>query len=575
MKTEMTANASEKLNARDDLAATLRATAARAPALCGAVLLALCVLAAAVPAQAQRRDSFSNPVAAGDFPDPTVIRVGRDYWATATTSEWGPEYPILHSRDLVNWDVVGVVFPRRPAWAGGSFWAPELAHDRGRFFLYYTARKKGGPLCVAVATAARARGPYTDHGPMVCQEVGSIDPFPVTDASGRRFLFWKEDGNSVSKPTIIWAQRLSADGTRLVGERREVMRNDQAWEKHATLPYGDLVEGPAIVRRGGWYYMFYSGNFCCARECNYAMGVARARDLLGPWEKKPDNPILTGNDNWRCPGHGTVIDDGRGRHWLLYHAYDAKDFVYVGRQALLDEVTWGADGWPAINGGRGPSEGAASRNGARARTTTRGFFEDFTRAPLHPLWQWPGADVPAFRIEPARGGHLVLSPSRAADGNPSAAVLGRPTTSGDYVATAVIDLTGLRGSETAGLSAYGDAENALGVSVERDGGTVLWRREKGALISTTMPVPASMRRRPLTTLHLRMTARGGHLYRFSASADGRTWHDLGDEQEGAHLPPWDRGVRVALVAGAVRGAGPGAARGAGARFDSLRIEPTR
>jgi beta-xylosidase len=530
-------------------------------------LAALCILAAAASSAAQRRAGYTNPVAAGDFPDPTVIRVGRDYWATATTSEWGPEYPILHSRDLVNWEAVGVVFPKRPAWAVGSFWAPELVHDRGRFFLYYTARKKGGPLCVAVATAARPQGPYTDRGPLVCQEVGSIDPFVAADERGRRFLFWKEDGNSVSKPTIIWAQRLSADGTRLVGERREVLRNDQSWEKHSTLPYGDLVEGPAIVRRGGWFYMFYSGNFCCARECNYAMGVARSRRLLGPWEKNPANPILAGNDNWRCPGHGTVVEDERGRHWLLYHAYHPKDFVYVGRQALLDEVTWGADGWPAINGGRGPSAGVDGPNGPRAQGRARDFFEDFTSATLHPLWQWPGANVPSLRVEPAGGGRLVLSPSRDADGDPAAAVLARPTTSGDYVATTVIDLRGMKTGETAGLSAYGDAANALGVSVDRGGGTTMWRREKEALVTSTVSGPANKQRRPLAVIHLRMTAREGHLYRFSASADGRTWHDLGGEMEGAYLPPWDRGVRVALVAGG--------ARGATARFDSLRIEPSR
>ncbi|HEX8500005.1 MAG TPA: family 43 glycosylhydrolase [Pyrinomonadaceae bacterium] len=550
----MTKHTSESGNAKRN--ATLRVF----------VLLAL-ALAAATDAAAQRRATYTNPVAAGDFPDPSVIRVGRDYWASATTSEWGPEYPILHSRDLVNWEAVGAVFRRRPAWAVGSFWAPELAQDRGRFFAYYVARKRGGPLCVAVATAPRPQGPYTDRGPMVCQDVGSIDPFPVTDERGRRFLFWKEDSNSVSKPTVIWAQRLSADGTRLVGERREVMRNDQPWEKHATLPYGDLVEGPSIVRRGGWFYMFYSGNFCCARECNYAMGVARAKALLGPWEKNPANPILAGNDAWRCPGHGTVVDDGRGRDWLLYHAYHPKDFVYVGRQALLDEVTWGADGWPAINGGRGPSASAAAPAGARAQGLPRDFFEDFTRAALHPLWQWPQADVPDFRVETAGGGRLVLSPAGEAepDGNPSAAVIARPTTSGEYVATAVIDLRGMRGAETAGLSAYGDADNALGVSVERGGGLLLWRREKKALTKDAVSGPSGARRQPLTKIYLRMQAREGRLYRFSASADGRAWQDIGGEVDGSFLPPWDRGVRVALVAGG--------ARGAAGRFDSLRIEP--
>jgi beta-xylosidase len=528
------------------------------------LLSALCLVAsaAAAPAQ-QRRATYANPVEAGDFPDPSVIRVGRDYWASATTSEWGPEFPVLHSRDLVNWQVVGAVFQRRPAWATGSFWAPEISQDRGRFFVYYVARKKGGPLCAAVATAPRPQGPYRDHGPLVCQEVGSIDPFPVTDEQGRRYLLWKEDGNSVSKPTPIWAQRLSADGTRLVGERRELFHNDQAWEKHPTLPYGDLVEGPSVIRRNGWFYLFYSGNFCCGRECQYAVGVARSRKLLGPWEKYSKNPVMEGNGDWRCPGHGTVVEDERGRTWFMYHAYQPKDFVYVGRQAMLDEIIWGADGWPSINEGRGPSAVARSPYNARASKAELRFFDDFLSATLRPGWQWPQSNVPNFRFE---RGQLVLSPAGEADGNPSAAVVARTTTSGDYVATTVIDLRGMREVERAGLSAYGDAENALGVSVENKKVVVLWRREKNKYTETrTLDFMRDWVRRP--TAHLRMTAHEGHLYRFAFSDDGRTWKDVGEEVDGSFLPPWDRGVRVALVTGGMRGAT--------ARFESLRIEPLR
>jgi beta-xylosidase len=531
--------------------------------------LALCLLAAASPAASQqRRATYANPVAPGDFPDPSVIRVGRDYWASATTSEWGPEYPILHSRDLVNWRVVGAIFPKRPGWATGSFWAPELAQDRGRFFAYYVARKRGGPLCVAVATAARPQGPYTDRGPLVCQEVGSIDPFPATDEQGRRFLFWKEDSNSVSKPTVIWAQRLSADGTRLVGERREVMRNDQPWEKHPTLPFGDLVEGPSIVRRGGWFYMFYSGNFCCGRECAYAVGVARSRKLLGPWEKYAKNPIMEGNGDWRCPGHGTVVEDERGRTWFVYHAYQPKDFVYVGRQAMLDEVVWGADGWPQINNGRGPSAVAPSPYNTRDARAGLRFFDDFLSRTLNPGWQWPQGNVPDFRVE---RGSLVLSAAGEAEGNPAAAVLARLTTSGDYVATAVVDLRGQKG--TAGLSAYGDSDNSLGVGVTAGETVVVWRsrKDKPTQLTTVNDALSSGCR----SVHLRMTAREGHLYRFAVSCGGRGWVDVGkkfggdagEEFEGDYLPPWDRGVRVALVAGG--------ARGATGRFDSLRVEPSR
>ena len=119
---------------------------------------------------------YENPVIPGDHPDPSLIRIGGDYYATATTSEWAPLFPILHSRDLVNWTNIGAVFHKRPEWAVGNFWAPEIAKFGDTYFVYYVGRKKNGPLSIAVATASKPQGPYTDHGPFISQEAGSIDP---------------------------------------------------------------------------------------------------------------------------------------------------------------------------------------------------------------------------------------------------------------------------------------------------------------------------------------------------------------------------------------------------------------
>ena len=105
---------------------------------------------------------YQNPVIAGDHPDPSIIRVGGDFWATCTSSEWGPQFPLLHSTDLVNWDLTGSVFPHRPDWAVGNFWAPEISEFKGRYAVYYVGRKAGGPLAVAVATAENPGGPYAD-----------------------------------------------------------------------------------------------------------------------------------------------------------------------------------------------------------------------------------------------------------------------------------------------------------------------------------------------------------------------------------------------------------------------------
>lgn len=498
--------------------------------------------------------TYTNPVIAGDYPDPSVIRVGEDYWATATSSEWAPLFPILHSRNLVNWENLGAVFQKRPDWSVGNFWAPEISEHRGRYFVYYVGRKKGGPLAVAVASADRPAGPYTDHGPMVAQEAGSIDPVPVTDENGARWLIWKEDGNSRNRPTPLWAQRLSEDGTKLVGEMREILRNDAPWE-------GNVVEGAFVVKRGEYFYLFYSGNGCCGRGCTYAMGVARSKKLLGPWEKNPLNPILAENDKWKCPGHGSVVTTPDGRDYLLYHAYSARDNVYVGRQALLDQVEWPKNGWPVLNNGKGPSVSSQSPLSAKSRNPEHLFLDDFSGPALQARWEWPQARQPVVNFGGAPKLALALAPNPERAVDPLGGVLAVKTTTGNYSATATLETEGLSPLAQAGISAYGDSENALGLSV-LNSKLVVWRRQRNKTETLTIEeAPA------FSPLHLRVIAREGHKFSFAISGDGARWEAVGPDVdlEGSFLPPWDRGVRIALTVGG--------AADAVARFTRFKMLP--
>ncbi|MDQ6786364.1 MAG: family 43 glycosylhydrolase [Acidobacteriota bacterium] len=503
------------------------------------------------PLFAQKASSYKNPVQAGDFPDPSVIRVGRDFYATATSSEWSPEFPILHSRDLVNWEIVGNVFPRRPEWSNGNYWAPEIWQENGKFYVFYVGHKVGGNLCIAVATANKPTGPYTDRGALVCQEVGSIDAFPIRDESGKLFVVWKEDSNSVGKPTSIWAQQMDENNFKMIGERREILHNDpETWE-------GNLVEGPFIMRKGDYFYLFYSANACCGRGCNYAMGVARSKTLLGAWEKSPENPVLKGNENFNCPGHGSAVTLEDGRTFMMYHAYDPKDTNYVGRQALIDEVNWTRDGWATINHGKGPSKGAPSPLKIAERGEEYKFFDDFNTPNLRFGWQWQQNNVPVYRIN---NGFLELAPNAAQSSNPIGAIMAYWTTVGSYTATTMIDASSIKNGAIAGIAAYGDNENALGFGVQ-NGKIVVWRRERNnhrALSTTDAPTG--------NQIYLRLTARDGIFYSFAVSRDGKTFQSVGNEQNGDYLPPWDRGVRVALTVGG--------AENASARFGFLRIEPT-
>ncbi len=519
----------------------------------GVLLVALIAFSSAQTLAQKGAATYTNPVQAGDFPDPSVIRVGKDFYATATSSEWSPEFPILHSTDLVNWEIVGNVFPRRPEWSNGNYWAPEIWQENGKFYIFYVAHKIGGNLCIAAATADKPTGPYTDRGALACQEVGSIDAFPIRDENGKLFVVWKEDGNSVGKPTPIWAQELDTENWKMVGERREILRNNpDSWE-------GNLVEGPFIMRKNNYFYLFYSANACCGRGCNYAMGVARSKTLLGAWEKYSENPILKGNENFNCPGHGSAVTLEDGRTFMMYHAYDPKDTNYVGRQALIDEVNFTSDGWATINNGKGASRGAASPLKVAEREEEYRFFDDFNSSVLRFGWQWQQNNVPNYKIA---NGFLELAPNAANAANPIGAIMGYWTTVGSYTATTQVDVNAVKNGAIAGIAAYGDGENALGFGIQ-NGKIVEWRRERNnqrTLSTSDAPVAGNQ-------IYLRMTARDGIFYSFATSKDGKNFESVGVEQNGDYLPPWDRGVRVALTVGG--------AENARARFGFLRIEPTK
>src|SRR5829696_692177 len=489
---------------------------------------------------AQQREGH-NPVIRGDHPDPSVIRVGGEYWATTTSGTWEPEFSLFRSPDLLRWEVSGAVFQTRPAWAERDFWAPEISTYRGRFFVYYTARKKGGPLCVAVATASTVAGPYIDHGPLVCQKLGSIDAMAVTDEQGVRYLIWKEDSNSRDRPTPLWAQRLSDDGLVLVGKKVELIRNDpRSWE-------GSVVEGAFILQRGNWFYLFYSGNACCGRRCNYALGVARSSSLLGPYEKNAANPILAANETWQCPGHGSIVTDAEGRDFLLYHAYRKSETAFfIGREALLDQVVWGPDGWPKINDGRGPSVRQTLGSDGPAAS----LFDGFEGPNLANLWQWPQLNHPWITVA---GGWMTLSATSKNAKDELGAVVSQHVTSANFTATTAVDTSAMKASAVAGLATYQSREDAVGITVGRGTVSTYVREGEKHQTSPCGNVPGA------GPIYLRMTASEGSRFRFAFSHDGENWKDCGNEIQAGHL----EGARIALTVGG--------AKGVAAKFDWLRV----
>lgn len=450
----------------------------------------------------------------GDFPDPSVVKIGDSYWATATTSNWAPAYPLLESKDLTHWELKGHIFNELPAWADFYFWAPEISHENGKIYVYYAAHQRDGNLCIGVASADNPKGPYKDHGPLMCQEAGSIDAWPMRDENGKLYMIWKEDGNSIKLPTPIWAMEMNEERTRLVGKKKELFKNDVAWE-------ANLVEGVSMIRHGEYFYAFYAGAGCCGRACSYGIGVARAKNLLGPWEKYPENPVVVADDNWKCPGHGTpVMKDGK--YYFLYHAYNTHSSVYAGRQGLLSEFNFTNDGWIQFIKTPGAENSIPSE-----------IVDDFNSDQLSPHWQWSVFQKIKYQIN---NGNLELTASPEKPG----AFLGQKTYAEDYEAEVIVS-TKVSYAE-AGLALVGDEKNFVSASVKDN--RIIVRKvesEKETIIS-------EKQLRAGEKLHLRATVKNGKDITFSYSGDGKRFIELNNTPvDGFFLPPWDRAVRVGLV----------------------------
>lgn len=310
--------------------------------------------------------TFANPVLDADFPDPTVIRAADGfYYAYATQGQRDGKMAniqVARSSDLVRWQQLGDALPAKPAWASQTqdFWAPHVLGDGGRYFLYYSAKpdaalkdnKKG--LCLAVATASSPAGPFVDMGrPLKCGEsFGNIDPMVFDDpATGKRFYYW----GSGFQP--IRVQELGPDNMSFAPRSSS---KDLVWPNPKKDAFPVLVEGAWVIRRGDFYYMFYSGDNCCGPKANYAVMVARSRSATGPFETleqatgTPHSIILQKTGQWVAPGHNSIVTDAAGTDWIVYHAVDARrprtkptDDLNSRRVMLIDRIEW-RNGWPAV-----------------------------------------------------------------------------------------------------------------------------------------------------------------------------------------------------------------------------------
>jgi beta-xylosidase len=430
--------------------------------------------------------SYRNPVLKADYSDPDVIRVGSDFYLVASDFHY-MGMQVLHSRDLVNWEVVGQVFSRLDlhprydemnAYAQGT-WAPTLRHHDGRFYVFVCTPHDG----LLMWHAGDPRGPWSET--IVVKAVdGWEDPAPFWDDDGKAYLVHSVLG---AGPLIL--HRMSPDGRRLLDDGVEIYR-------------GNVAEGPKLFKRGAYYYISLP-------EGGVERGgqsVLRARDLYGPWERRvvlPDG----------SPHQGGLVELPSGEAWFI----GFQSTGHLGRVCHLLPVSWGEDGWPVFgDGGRTVERWKKPDTGSPQPIRRPATSDEFDAPALSPQWQWNHNPVEDAWSLTARPGWLRLAARPGADMSRAKNTLTQKLWGDAGVVDVRLDLRGMGRGQRAGLTFIsGSSFGWVGVRATREARHVSWEGERGE-----GPVVAG------DEVFLRGRYAGDSA-RLQWSLDGRTYVDAG------------------------------------------------
>lgn len=312
--------------------------------------------------------SINNPILTGFNPDPSICAVGDDFYIATSTFEWFPGVQIHHSKDLKNWRLLTRPLDRvsqldlKGCQHSGGVWAPCITHFDGLFWLVYTnVRSHGGPVTDSphfLVTAEKAEGPWSEP---VKLGANGFDPSLFHDENGKKYLVnmqMGEVGNS-RRFDGVTIQEYSHTEKKLVGKRVRIWDGTEL----------GVTEGPHIYQKDGWYYLLTAEG---GTGFNHAVSIARSKDLFGPYETDPANPMLTskgrGDLNLKAAGHGDLFQVPDGS-WYMVHlsrrpiqkqgvpetTWNNDKVAILGRETSIQSVVWSENEFPRLKeSGNGP-----------------------------------------------------------------------------------------------------------------------------------------------------------------------------------------------------------------------------
>ncbi len=403
---------------------------------------------------------YRNPVLPGFYPDPSVCRVGDDYYMVNSTFNYFPAVPVHHSRDLIHWEQIGHCITRPTqtrlqnigVWNG--IYAPTIRYHEGTFYMVTTNVSGGGNFYVTTKDPA---GEWSD--PIYVRE-GGIDPDLFFDDDGKTYLLSAQGAGEIHLAEID------------LKTGRLLSRSEIIWRGTG----GRCAEGPHMYKKDGWYYLMIAEG---GTEYGHSETIARSRSLRGPFEACPSNPILShaparGYQNpIQGTGHADLIQAHDGSWWMVCLGFRVLGGFHhiTGRETMLAPVKWDENGWPVVNGNGAISLEMKVPTLPQVPVAKKLVRTDFDTPKLGLEWNYNCAPRTENYSLTEREGWLRLRPSKVTiNESDSPTWLGRRQQHIDFSAKTKLDASGLKDGDEAGLTVFMSKDSHYDLAVrKRDG----------------------------------------------------------------------------------------------------------
>lgn len=474
--------------------------------------------------------TYKNPVINADYSDPDAIRVGDDYYMVSSSFNHIPGLPLLHSKDLVNWEIIGHALLRQPPFEhfskvqhGNGVWAPSIRFYKGEFYIYYPDPDFG----IYLIKTKNITGPWTEP---VTVEAGKglIDPCPLWDDDGKVYLVHAYAGSRAGIKSIIVIKQMNAEGTKTIDEGVMV------YDGHDTDP---TIEGPKFYKRNGYYYIFApAGGVSTGWQT-----VLRSKNIYGPYERKV--VMDQGESPTNGPHQGAWVTTQTGENWFLHF----QDKEAYGRVVHLQPMKWIND-WPVIGidnpdsyrEGSGKGQPVLQYKKPNVGKTypiiTPQESDEFNSNKLGLQWQWQANPKPYWAFP--SNGKLRLFSYQLSDSIKSywdvPNLLMQKFPAEEFMATTKISFKPRLDGERAGLIIHGADYAFISLVKKADGNYISFSICKEA-DKGNVPTVQDGDKINSTDIYFRVKVAKGGIAEFSYSEDGKTFKKFGDKADSYRL----------------------------------------